>query len=192
MITSKRVYLLVVLVLLFSAYVMQADAGDKCQGASCDPHPEQAQACEHGNVDNKGKCPKTPVSAVEHHQTAQAQTPSAGQVKPVKTPDVPSPCGYLDSVPCKDLHPPEQTPTREADYHKAPSIPFFTPAPLPSPTQAAPYASPTRQLACYPVTDLGPDDVALLIEAVTEGYSIIIVKDVIATSGNAIVVISND
>lgn len=175
MITSRRIYILAVLILLLSAYVMQADAGDKCKGASCDPHPAQAEACKN-NADNKIKCPKTPVSAVEHHQTVAAQTPFAETpLVPLEKPDVPPPCGYLNSVPCDDWQPPNE--------------------PLPSPTMPPPYASPTRQLAiqpCYPVTDLGPDDVALLIEAVAEGYSIIIVRDVLATSSDDIIVIGNE
>jgi len=170
MITSRRVYLLVILILLFVAYIVPVDAGDPCTGASCDPPPPKAQACEHGNVDNKSKCPDHPEGLPEPEPTKHKAT----RISPPPTPS-PGPTVVLGWTP-----PP---PTATPGYHKATSIPFLTPTALP-PSQLA--TGDVRP--CYPVTD----DVALLIEAVAEGYSIIIVKDVIATSSDDIVVISNE
>jgi hypothetical protein len=114
---------------------------------------------------------------------------------------------------------PEQA-TRNPHYPTGTPIPNPTDV-LPSPTTRPLHATPTRQLAkdkeptrvmatrmqptqtttplsthvygdfqpCYPVTN---SDVALLIEAVAEGYTIVIVRDVLATSNDNVVVIGGE
>ena len=169
MMTSRRLFILAVLILLFAAYIVPVDAGNKCKGASCDPLPPKAQACEHAAKNPHCTTPEPQPSPTMPPPYA-SPTPrlQATRMQPQPTA---TPYEYGDAQPWPTATPP---------YHKVPSIPFET-----------------GQLAnesvrpCYPLTDLGPDDVALLIEAVAEGYSIIIVKDVLATSPD-VIVIGND
>ena len=165
---SKRLLIIVLLVVMIALGGVVLAKGD-CKGASCDPHPPQAEACNNGNVSNKAKCQ-------EH---VDDPTPIVTS-KPQSSPTMP---------------PIFSSPTPKPDYHKATSIPFSSPigeaaAPLPTWPNATRFIpTPTCSI---PTSDLGPDEVALLIEAVSEGYSIIIVKDVIATSNDDIVVINNE
>jgi len=165
---SKRLLIVVLLVVMIMLGGVVLAKGD-CKGASCDPHPDQAQACDNGAVWMKNKC----------------VSPTSPPPDPTSPPPASSPT----------MPPIFSSPTPKPDYHKATSIPFSSPigeaaAPLPTWPNATRFIpTPTCSI---PTSDLGPDEVALLIEAVSEGYSIIIVKDVIATSSDDIVVIGYD
>ncbi len=169
---SKRLLVIVLLVVMIMLGGVVLAKGD-CKGASCDPHPPQAEACNNGNVDNKAKC--------------QEPAPPPTNNPPPTPPPNPSPT----------MPPIFSSPTPKPDYHKATSVPFFTPSPIGEAAAPLPtWPNATRFIptpTCgIPTSDLGPDEVALLIEAVSEGYSIVIVREVLATSSDDIVVISYD
>ncbi|MHA2045392.1 MAG: hypothetical protein ACW99G_11395 [Candidatus Thorarchaeota archaeon] len=130
-----------------------------------------------GDAGGKGN-PDRPVQPVPTRNPHYVEPSPNGEPEPVSE-DTPSPiegplCGYLHTVPCPTV----PSPTRANPFPPSPSTREAPPSPPPS----------THVQACYPATDLGPDDVALLIEAVSEGYSIVIVKDVLATSPEVIVI----
>ena len=171
MISSKNGRRLMVIVLLVVMIMLGGVvlAKGECKGASCDPLPPVAQACEHAT--NNPHCNPPPT------------TP-------------PQPTATSEPRPSPTMPPIFSSPTPKPDYHKATSIPFFTPspigeaaAPLPTWPQATRFIpTPTCSI---PASDLGPDDVALLIEAVHEGWTIVIVKDILATSPDVVLVSGN-
>ena len=165
--TNGRRLLVIIIVTMFILLAGVAMAGGECKGASCEPLPPKAQACEH--AENNPHC--NPDNTREPQPSPT--WPPATRIQPTAV--VPT----REPQPSPTMPPIFPSPTSKPGYHKAPSIPFFTPAPT------------GDVKPCYPLTDLGPDDVALLIEAVAEGYSIIIVRDVLATSPD-VMVIGND
>jgi hypothetical protein len=133
----------------------------------------------NGRPDKPDKLPPQ-ATRNPHYPTAAPEvedvSPIGEQESPPTpfAPDVPPPCGYTDDVPCDEWNPP----TQEPDPIRA--DPFAQPTVVREPTQEP---LPPQIQTCNI-----PDDVALLMEAIAEGYSVIIVKDVLATSPNVIII----
>ena len=161
---SKRLLIIVLLVVMIALGGVVLAKGE-CKGASCDPLPPKAQACEHAA--NNPHCNPPPTN----NPPPTPPPTNEPQPSPTMPPIFSSPT-------------PKLSPIGEVD----------TPTPIPAWPQATrfiPTIVPTEPACSIPASDLGPDDVALLIEAVHEGWTIVIVKDILATSPDVVLVSGN-
>lgn len=156
----------------------------------------------YGN--GKSKEPLPPHVTLPPQATRNPHYPTSTPVSPIGELDVPPPCGYLDEVPCDLFRPEEQdelsAPTRvpSPGATQIPVTRVFPDNPRPTATAPIPslpapdssHDSPTLNVgySCLPPSDLGPDEIGLLIEAVYEGYQVIIVEDVMATSPSVVII----
>ena len=159
---GKRLLIVILIVLTSILMASVVMAGGDCPGKSCKPLPDGVilpiQATRN---------PHYPASS-PIGESQPMPTPIPQQEIPVNGKGI---CGYTMDTLCDGVTPPT-IPTR---------------VPTTEPIAYATRIQPTQECG-MPVSDLGPDDVALLIEAVHEGYQIIIVSDVLATHPDVIVI----